>query len=179
MKDTQVQQFLEMVEVDDGCWEWLGARFPAGYGHLATTYPSCYAHRTAWIFFRGEIPEGMQVLHACDNPGCVRPDHLFLGTVADNMHDRDAKGRGHGVEACQEYRKELQDSLIPRNLLIKAAYIPGKKCHPGNLMKLAKRFHLSPLTIKRIVYRQNAPRGAPYHSSVDYFSKGKIDWNQA
>jgi hypothetical protein len=72
------------------CWEWQRSRSRQGYGRLG---PRVYAHRLAYEVFIGPIPDGLHVLHHCDNPPCCNPAHLWSGTVADNMRDRDAKGR--------------------------------------------------------------------------------------
>lgn len=89
----------------DGCWEWIGPRDPRGYGllkagsHLDGTYRRERAHRVAYEQIVGPIPDGLDVLHRCDNEPCVRADpdpsisHLFVGTQSDNVLDRNAKGR--------------------------------------------------------------------------------------
>jgi hypothetical protein len=80
-------------EPNTGCWLWLGAPVDwKGYGRFYRDGAAVLAHRAAWGLFRGE-PADLRVLHKCDNPACVNPDHLFLGTQLDNIRDRDAKGR--------------------------------------------------------------------------------------
>ena len=83
------------VDKSDGCWMWTGARNRQGYGQLRTGHRGLLemAHRLAWEFYRGPVPPGMHVLHRCDNPPCVNPDHLWLGTPKSNALDRQAKGR--------------------------------------------------------------------------------------
>lgn len=98
------------VKRSSGCWEWQGYRGKDGYGQLECKvapgrFAPVPAHRVTWEIFRGPIPEGMLVCHHCDNPPCVRPDHLFLGTPADNMHDRDRKGRYVNVNALKTHCK--------------------------------------------------------------------------
>jgi hypothetical protein len=75
------------------CLEWMACRDRDGYGQFRIAGKQYKAHRAAWLLANGQVPEGLCVLHRCDNPGCVRLDHLFLGTSADNIADRDAKGR--------------------------------------------------------------------------------------
>ncbi len=99
---TPQQLFDRNVDRCDGCWEWRGYRNPKGYGFTrpgGRGVKGVLAHRLSWELHRGEIPEGMQVLHRCDNPPCVNPEHLFLGTNLDNIRDRVAKGRPGGSQA--------------------------------------------------------------------------------
>ena len=79
----------------NGCWEWTGA-LAQGYVliHLRNNNFT-KAHRLSWELFRGPIPKGLCVCHHCDNPKCFNPDHLWVGTHADNMKDKDRKGRGN------------------------------------------------------------------------------------
>lgn len=86
--------FMEQVqpEPNTGCWLHDGPN-SRGYSYVTVGEQRLRAHRLAWVLFRGPIPDRLLVCHRCDTPCCVNPDHLFLGTHADNNHDRDAKGR--------------------------------------------------------------------------------------
>ena len=86
----------------DDCWLWTAARGGNGYGLFRIGRIVQPAHRFSWEIHNGPIPEGLFVLHRCDNPLCVNPAHLFLGTQADNMADRNAKGRTSRGEAHGE-----------------------------------------------------------------------------
>lgn len=85
-----------------GCWIWQLGMGRDGYGKIKINKKTVRAHRASWLAFRGEIPESMLICHKCDNPMCVNPDHLFLGTPMDNMRDKVEKGRWRGGPACWE-----------------------------------------------------------------------------
>lgn len=97
---TVRERFDTMMRVTPGCWLWLRGKDKDGYGKFSARRAGVVlpgidgrAHRAAYTIYVGPIPAGLHVLHKCDNPSCVNPDHLFVGTNSDNMKDRSAKGR--------------------------------------------------------------------------------------
>lgn len=92
-----LERFYSKVHKTDACWNWLGAVDGRGYGKFVTwngkKHKYHIASRFSWVITNGPIPPGLFVLHHCDNPICVRPDHLFLGTAKINSQDMKQKGR--------------------------------------------------------------------------------------
>ena len=93
MKITTEKQFWDKVDKSGDCWEWRGGIDGNGYGYLRDSGKMTRAHRFIYALMYGFIPEGLCICHHCDNPICVKPSHLFLGTHRDNMRDCIAKGR--------------------------------------------------------------------------------------
>jgi hypothetical protein len=93
----------------DACWLWTGSRMTRGYGQVYWGNGPKGAHRVAWELSHGPIPEGQHILHRCDVPACVNPDHLFIGTHTENMKDAATKGRLH---APRPGRQKLTDAQI-------------------------------------------------------------------
>lgn len=102
--EKELQRFMSKVAQPahgSACWQWTAFRDKEkGYGKFRLHGKWAHAHRASWLMFIGDIPHGMHVLHRCDNRMCVNFDHLFIGTHADNMTDRTAKGR-HSLAAAQ------------------------------------------------------------------------------
>lgn len=103
---------LVMPEPNSGCWLWIGAVVPDGYGSMywgGGGRTTLKAHRASWILHVGPLNDEQHVLHRCDTPACVNPDHLFLGTNADNVADRCIKGRSARIRGSQQGRSKLTE----------------------------------------------------------------------
>jgi HNH endonuclease len=108
-------RFWKKVKKTPTCWLWIGGRHGTGYGQISSERTSYKAHRVSWEIHNGPIPIGLHVLHDCDNPPCVRPDHLHLGTHAINMHEMALRGRAapkNGEQNGKVILTEKQARLI-------------------------------------------------------------------
>lgn len=142
---------------EDGCWLWTGACYKKdGYG----AFDNHKAHRVAWELTYGPIPDGLLVCHHCDNRACVRPDHLFLGTQADNIHDCMAKGRFlTGDKAFPHLHPELYRGDRHAGVKLTAEEVVEirrlHRNHELTLDQLAARFGVRNGCIQAVVYRNS------------------------
>ena len=135
------------ISAPEVCCEWTASKWPSGYGQFA--WASQYgreapkgAHRCAWEMTFGAIPKGQSVLHSCDNPGCVNPSHLFLGTHDDNMADAVAKGR---YRRARPRRRKLTTEQV---LNIRQRVAIGQR---GTANAVAREFGVSRAYISRLM----------------------------
>jgi len=151
------KRFWQRVEKTDGCWLWRGARSTWGYGKFSFRGESLHAHRVAWELTNGPVPAGLDVCHHCDVRLCVRPDHLFLGTRADNLRDMDQKGRRSTGErhGAAQRGKVAHGSGHHHHKLTEAQVrlIRTESAAGVSRVVLAERFHIAATTITKIVRR--------------------------
>ena len=136
----------------EGCWEFVGRsgklrgsslKKGGGYAFFGWRGKIMMAHRVSWILEHGEIPAGMCVCHHCDNPRCVRPDHLFLGTHAANMRDMAKKGRASRGMGC------------PHTKLTEEQVYEIREASKGHLGQLARKFGVTPGTVYQVRRRRS------------------------
>jgi hypothetical protein len=137
-------RFWRFVEKTDSCWLWKGSKSKQGYGHFSYRGTPRLASRVSWELHYGKPPQNLCVCHSCDNPSCVNPEHLFLGTVDENIKDRDRKKRGFIPvgEKCGTHK--LSESDVKK---IRKSYEKRKT----TLSKLATIFRVHTSTIYAIV----------------------------
>ena len=129
------------------CWEWQGAKAFYNYGYIRWGLGLYRTHRLAWEVWKSPIPDDMFVLHHCDNPCCVNPEHLFLGDQADNMTDRQSKGRGNQAKGEEQGHSKLTDEQVKE---IRKLYDDGIL----NQYELAAKFGVRQPTICRLLKKE-------------------------
>lgn len=139
-------RFWDQVEKTPSCWLWKGWKLNSGYGETSVNGKRITAHRLSYRLANGPIPKGKIIMHQCDQPLCVRPDHLFLGTDADNTADKIAKRR-HIHGSAMWWRARLTEDLVRA---IRAEFRqerrPGTRSHT-NATVLAKKYGVARNTI--------------------------------
>lgn len=134
--EADIVRFWNKVSRTDGCWEWTAYKTQGGYGQFSFRDKMIICPRFVWIITHGDIPPGIWVLHKCDNPACVRPGHLFLGTCLDNNRDRANKGRSAtGIKAG---RAKLTDDDIDE--IIKTPTYRGHGTYLANKFGITKDY---------------------------------------
>ena len=152
-KNTEAS-FWAHVDKSGECWIWTGKK-RARYGRVKREGKYLSAHRLAWALANGPIPAGLLALHRCDNPSCVRPDHLWLGTQADNMADRDAKGRqATGMRTRPETRAKGERSRSAKLTAKKVIQIRRMVAGGKKAKEIAAMFGVTERTIYNISQRE-------------------------
>ncbi len=128
------------------CWEWTGNISRKGYGHFMMKRKTFYAHRVSYLLFNGGglLPKNIKVLHQCDNPKCINPDHLFLGTDADNSKDRNSKERQARGESHAKSKISEKDVKKIRELNLSGMSIRA----------ISKKFPIDESNISRIINKK-------------------------
>lgn len=142
-------EFWRNVRKTDGCWEWLGGRLHWGYGSVKWNGRTTRAHRLAWTFVNGPIQPGMNLLHKCDNPPCVRPDHLMLGTLRDNTQDSIVKGRRPHQKDALAFARSCAKYPVTK-VMVQAIRMVAKRAPAGTMAAFAKQFELPLGVVERI-----------------------------
>lgn len=147
------ERFLGHVSKTDACWIWTASRSGDGYGQFRLNRKTLAAHRVSYQIFVGEIPDGMFVCHRCDNPACVNPHHLFLGTHTDNMRDMCRKGRKKVSQAFMYSGAKGEKN--PHSKLTEAEVIAIRANEGGHSRaELARQYGVSQVSISYIANKK-------------------------
>lgn len=124
------QRYWNKVQKTETCWNWTGCPITNGYGQSYLNGRLTLAHRAMWAECFGPVPDGLLVLHKCDNRACVNPDHLWIGTMKDNAIDCARKGRSPWKKLNKEQAMEIYNSVEPRKQ-ISRHYGVSESCVDG------------------------------------------------
>ena len=133
-------------EPNTGCWLWFGATAGNGYGHIWTGTTTERAHRVSYELHKGNIPEGLELMHSCDCRHCVNPDHLTPGTRSDNVRDMHGKGRQG------DYRSLGESNGVSK---FTAEQVLAIRADPRSQSEIAKEHGVHKTTISHIIQRRN------------------------
>lgn len=135
----------KVVRMPTGCWEWQATRTQRGYGRVSFRGRPTTAHRAAYEMTHGPIPEGMWVMHSCDNPPCCNPDHLSVGTPSDNAMDMVRKGRANPpmTHGSRIGTAKLTEALV--------AEIRTRRKSGESVRSLARQYSVSRKTVRNVV----------------------------
>jgi len=147
--DNTEDNFWSKVDIKnkEDCWEWTSCRNRDGYGQFRFNGLMKRAHRVAWCLTFGKIPKNICVLHRCDNPGCVNPSHLFLGTHQDNMADMAKKQRCYRPSGESHHKAKLTKNDVRK---IRKIYADGQLFQK----EISEMFDVDRTTISNIVTRR-------------------------
>lgn len=154
------ERFWARVTRGNGCWLWTGPKVGRGYGKVNWRGKTARAHRVAWEITYGLIPDGMWVLHKCDNPACCRPNHLFLGTCADNVRDMCEKGRqaqgnrsGNHTHPERRPRGDAHYSRIRPEALARGEKHGNAKLTDADVREIRALYRTSNISIRALAHR--------------------------
>jgi len=139
-----IDRFYGKFEITDTCWVWKGKKDKNGYGqfymNLDKKEISVRPHRFSYMIFKGEIPDGLLICHSCDNPACVNPQHLFLGTQKINIQDALKKERMNGPKGTKQWLAKFKDDDIREIRKLKSSGMNGNQ--------IAKKYNVN----RRVIY---------------------------
>jgi len=152
-------RFFEKVNKTTHCWIWTGLTNKKGYGRFGVSRDRgmVLSHRFAWELLQGSIPDGMCVLHKCDNPPCVCPEHLFLGTRIDNNKDMEKKGRANYIAwKFMKPEHRARGERIAKTMTEESVRCLRREYAGGgtSFVKLGKKFGIGKTTVENIVRRK-------------------------
>jgi hypothetical protein len=150
MRNPARRWLSRRAAIGPGCWNWIGFCDRDGYGRtqlMVGDKKEQMAHRVSFIRCRGPIPDGLVVMHRCDNPSCIRPTHLVLGTQPENIYDMIAKGRHGPAHGEANHFARLRASQVTE--------LRMRRANGEDLNVLAAEFGIAPITASQIVRRHS------------------------